>query len=164
MRQKGFTLIEMLVILAVGSVITTGALLTFYQVVWGTGRSNSQVIAATDVNQAALRLKKDLMMAHNTNLTENVTQSGSVLINWADLTGANITYHSISYTLSGTVLQRDYDDGVAVSIVGRHITYLAFTQNGRVINVAITATGTTVPQRSETLTFGVYRRSELVLE
>ncbi len=164
MRQKGFTLVEMLVILAVGSVITTGALLTFYQVVWGTGRSNSQVIAATDVNQTALRLKKDLMMAHETDLTDNVTQSGSVLLNWTNLTGGNITAHSISYTLSGTELQRDYDDGSVVSVVGRHITYLAFTQDGRVINVTINATGSGVPPRSQTLTFSVYRRSELVVE
>ena len=162
MRQKGFTLVEVLVVLAVGSVIATGALLTFQQITVGTGRSNSQVIAATDVNQAALRLKKDLMMAQETDLTDNVTQSGSVLLNWADLTGGNVTAHSISYTLSGTELQRDYDDGSVVSIVGWHITYLVFTQDGRVVDVTITASGSGVPQRSETLTFSVYRRSEVI--
>ena len=149
---------EVLVILAVGSVLTLGALLTFQQIVLGTGRSNSQVIAATDVNQAALMIKKDIMMAQSTNLTDNVSQPDSVLLDWIDSTGANSTAHSISYALSGIELQRDYDDGT-VSIVGRNITSISFTQNGRVVNVVITATSSGVPQRSKTLTFDVYMRT-----
>lgn len=157
MRQKGFTLVEVLVILAVGSVITLGALLTFQQIFVGTGRSNSQVIAVTDVNQAALRIKKDLIMAQNTDLTDNVTQSGSVLLGWTDYTG-NSTDHSISYALSGIELQRDYDG--TVSIIGRKITSISFTQDGRVVNVVITATSSTFPPRSKTLEFRVYKRAE----
>ncbi|MFC1874463.1 type II secretion system protein J [Chloroflexota bacterium] len=160
MRQKGFTLIEVLVVLAVGSVITMGTVLTFYQIVWGAGRSNSQIVASTDANQAALRVRKDLMMAHNTDMTDNVSQSGSVLLTWTDLTGDNYTDHSISYVLSGTELQRDYD-GV-VSITGRHITDITFIQDGRVVNVAITATGSGTPQRSVTLDFDVYKRAEVL--
>ena len=160
MRQKGFTLVEILVVLAVGSVITVGVLLTFQQITVGTGRSNSQVIATTDANQAALRLRKDLMMVQNTDLTDNVSRSGSVLLDWTDYVGDNSTDHYISYVLSGTELQRDYD-GV-VSIVGRHITDITFIQDGRVVNVAITATGSGAPQRSVTLDFDVYRRSSEV--
>ncbi len=156
MRQKGFTLVEILVVMGVGSVILIGALLSIQQVLVGTGRSNSQVIAATDVNQAALRIKKDLIMAQNTDLTDNVTQSGSVLLGWTDYTG-NSTGHSISYALSGIELQRDYDG--TVSIAGRKITSISFTQDGRVVNVVITATSSGVPPRSKTLTFNVYTRT-----
>ena len=63
MRQKGFTLIELMVTLAVSSVIIVGALAATHQVVLGTSRTNSQVVTLTDVHQAALRLKKDLEMA-----------------------------------------------------------------------------------------------------
>ena len=160
MKQKGFTLVEVLVVLAVGSVILMGVLLTFYQVVWGTGRSNSQVVALTDINNAALSIKKDLMMTQDTDLTDNVPQS-SVVLSWIDYTGfdsENLTSHSSSYTLSGTELLRTYDG--TVSIAGRNITSIDFTQNGRAITVVITATGSEVPQRSETLKFSAYIRAE----
>ena len=44
MRQRGFTLIEVLVALAIGSVLLTGGLLTVNQILVSTGRSNSQLI------------------------------------------------------------------------------------------------------------------------
>ena len=165
MRQKGFTLVELLVALAVSSVLLTGALLSFQQVVVGTGRSNSQVIALNDVNRAALAIRKDLMMTQSTDLTDNVSQSGSVWLGWTDYTGwaGDNATHSISYTLPGTVLQRTYDNGTP-SIVGRNITSIVFTQDDRVINVTITATSPGFPPRSETLTFGVYTRTEGVPE
>lgn len=160
MKQAGFTLIELLVTLAISSVILVGASMSFYQIVWGTGRNNSQVVALTDVNQAALAIKKDLMMTQSTNLTGEVPQS-SVTLSWTDYTGfssENNTSHNCQYTLSGTVLQRTYD-GV-MSIVARHITDLGFTQNGRVINVTITATGPSVPQKSATVEFSGFIRAE----
>ena len=162
MKQAGFTLIELLVTLAIGSVILVGVSMSLQQIVWGTGRNNSQVVALTNVNQAALAIKKDLMMTQSTNLTGEVPQS-SVTLSWTDYTGfssENSTSHNCQYTLSGTVLQRTYD-GV-VSIVGRHITDLGFTQNGRVINVTITATGPSVPQRSATVEFSGFIRAEVI--
>lgn len=164
MRQKGFTLIELLVVMAVGGVIMAGALGAIYQVIWGTARSNSQVVALTDVNQAALAIKKDLQMTQSSNLTDGVPQSSAGLA-WVDYTSFadadNQTAHNSSYTfsyaLSGTQLRRTYDG--TESIVGRNITFLEFTKNGRVINVVITATGSGPLPRSETLEFSVYMRT-----
>lgn len=162
MKQAGFTLVELLVTLAIGSVILVGASMSFYQIVWGTGRNNSQAVALTNVNQAALSIKKDLMMTQNTNLTDgNPVPQSSVTLSWTDYTGfssENSSSHNCQYTLSGTELRRTYD-GV-VSIVARHITDLGFTQDGRVINVTITATGPSVPQRSATVEFSGFIRSE----
>ena len=159
MRQKGFTLIEVLVVLAVGGVLMTGLVLSIHNIFWGTFRSNSQVVALTDLNHAALSIKKDLMMTQNTDLTDNVSQS-SVWLGWTDYTSfetGNLT-HSSSYALSGTELQRTYDG--TVGIAGRNITSLGFTKNGRVIDVVITAAGSRVPQQSETLEFSVLIRTE----
>ena len=158
MRQKGFTLVEVLVVLAVSGVLLTGLITSIFQVATFTDRSNSQVVALTDLNHAALSIKKDLQMTQNTDLADNVTQS-SVWLGWTDYTSfetGNMT-HSSSYALSGTELQRTYDG--TVGIAGRNITYLSFTQNGRVINVVITAAGSRDPQQSETLKFRVYLRS-----
>jgi len=162
MRQKGFTLIEVLVVLAVGSVILVGIVLSIHQVVWGTGRTNSQVVALTNVNYAALFIRKDIQMSQNTDLTDGVPRS-SVGLTWTDYTGfepEDERNHICTYALSdnGTELLRTYDG--TVSIVGRYITSLGFTQNGRVVNVVITATGTGFLQRSKTLEFSVYMRTE----
>jgi len=158
MKQKGFTLVEVLVVLAVGGVLMTGLLLSIHNVVFGTGRTNSQVVALMEVNNTALRLKKDIQMAHTVVL---LSPPSLVELGWTDYTGAqteNLT-HSITYELSGTKLLRTYDSG-NTSIVGRNIASVVFTEDGRVVNVVITATGSGFWQRSETLEFSVYRRSE----
>ena len=163
MRQKGFTLVEILVVMAVGGVILMGALLSVQQVLLGTDRSNSQVVALTDINQAVLAIKRDLIMTQETDLTDGdpVPQS-SVILSWTDYTSfgsENETRsHSSSYTLSGTELLRNYDG--TVSIAGRQITSIGFTQDGRVISIVITATGSGAAQRNETLKFSAYIRAE----
>jgi len=160
MRQKGFTLIEILVVMAVGGILMTGIVLSIYNVVWGSARSNSQVVALTDVNHAAWWLKKDIMMTQNTDLTDGVPQS-SVTLSWTDYTGfepEDARNHSSAYVLSGTELRRTYD-GI-VNIAGRNITSIDFTQDGRVVTVVITATGPGVSQRSETLKLIAYTRTE----
>ena len=160
MKQKGFTLIELLVALAVGGLVIMSAVAVIYQVMWGTSRTNSQVVALTDVHQAALRLKKDIVMAQTTDLTDGVPQASATL-SWTDYTSFDPEEnkdHTSSYELLDGELQRTYDG--TMSIVGRSITFLEFTQNGRVISVVITATEGDVTPRSETLEFSVYLRGE----
>lgn len=157
MNQKGFTLIEILVVMAVGGLVMAVALLSIYQIVWGAERSNDQVIALTDVNHAALWLKWDLQMTQSTNLTDGdpVPQS-SVSLNWTDYTGfvtANASAHSSNYTLSGTELLRTYDG--TTRIVGRHITSIGFIQNGSVVTCNLTATGPGILERVETLELNI---------
>jgi len=160
MGQKGFTLLELLVTIAVGSVILVGALATIHQVVWGTSRTNSQVVALTDTHYAALQLKKDLEMTQTTDLTDGIPQTSATL-NWTDYTSfeeEENKNHSSSYALVSGELRRTYDG--TMSIVGRDITSLSLTKSGRVINVAITATEGDITPRSETLEFSVYLRGE----
>ena len=176
MRQKGFTLIELLVALAVGSLVIVGALGAIYQVVWGTSRTNSQVVTLTDVHQAALRIKKDIVMAQldegdfpvdGTTAITLTPDGPTATLGWTDYTSfGNLEpeerIHSSSYDLlDDGKLQRTYDyekPSETTSIVGRNITYVNFTQDGRVINVVITATEGDFTPRSETLEFSVYLR------
>ncbi len=155
MRQKGFTLLELLVAMAVGGVVMAGALAAVYQVVWGTSRTNSQVVALNDVHQAALQLKKDLEMTQSADLPGGA----AINLSWTDYTSFDLEEnknHTSSYVLSNGELQRTYDG--TMSIVGRNITSVSFTQDDRVINVAITATAGDMSPRSETLEFSVYLR------
>ncbi len=141
--------------MAVGGVVMAGALAAVYQVVWGTSRTNSQVVALNDVHQAALQLKKDLEMTQSADLPGGA----AINLSWTDYTSFDLEEnknHTSSYVLSNGELQRTYDG--TMSIVGRNITYLGFTQDGRIINVVITATEGDITPRSETLKFSVYLR------
>ena len=176
MRKKGFTLIELLVALAVGGLVLMSAVAVIYQVMWGTSRTNSQVVTLTDVHQAALRLKKDLVMAQldegdfptdGTTVITLTPGGPTATLGWTDYTTLETEEnkeHTSRYDLLGNgELQRIYDQGElsqTTSIVGRNITYLNFTQDGRVISVVITATEGDVTPRSETLEFSVYLRGE----
>ena len=58
----------------------------------------------------------------------------------------------------GSELYRNYDG--TSTIVGRNISSIGITQDGRVINVVITSTKGGATPRSETLEFSVYLRGE----
>ena len=159
MGQRGFTLLEILVTLAIGSVLLGGAFLSVNQILVSTGRSNSQVVVLDEVHRAALRIKKDIQAHTSANLTD--LQYGSTTFSWIDQTGfapEDERNHNSIYSLSGTELVRTFDN--TPSILGRHITSLSFTDNGTYIYVVITATSSTFPPRSETLSFRVYQRTE----
>jgi hypothetical protein len=142
------------------------ALSTIYSVVVGSDRSRSQMVALTDVAQAARRIKEDLIMAQSTDLSLDPDSDPvpSISLTWIDQTrfgSSNPTAHTSSYLLSSNMmLQRTYDG--MLGIVGRNITSLGFTQNGRVINVVITATGPKIRQQKETLKFSVHMRPEVI--
>ncbi len=161
MKQKGFTLIELLVALAIGGVITWGIVVSIHQVVWGTGRTNSQVVALTDVHQAALAIKKDLQMAQSADF--DLPDGSAVKLNWIDYTSfeeENKSHSSTYALLDDGKLQRT-DESETTSIVGRNITSVDFTpdpEDDRVINVVITAAAGDMLPRSETLKFSVYLR------
>lgn len=171
MRQKGFTLIEVLVVMAVGGMLMVGVVASIFQVATGTSRSNSQGIVLTDVNRAAWHITKDLQMTQSTDMgfTEVpvvvvLSPESSVTLRWTDFTSAfepegAEKNHSSTYSLTDNgELVQTYDG--TVSIVGRHITYLRFTQQEPwVVNVVITSTGPTTQQRSKTLEFSVHMRS-----
>jgi len=168
MRQKGFTLVELLVALAVGSVVLMSAFGALNQVVFSTIRTRSQAIALNDVNFAAARIKEDIRMAMSTGLIdENPIPQSSLTLTWLDYTtdtgeGTDATLHSCIYTISGTELLRTYDG--AMSIVGRNITSIGFTRNGKLITCSITAIGTSVQERSMTLVFSVRLMPDTVWE
>lgn len=164
MRQKGFTLIEVLVAMAVGGILMAGVVLAIFQVSWGSLHTSDQVVALTDINYVALRIKKDLQMTQSTSLTDGGLTEETVTLGWTDYTSFESLEpqdHSSTYALSGTELLRTDEDNI-VSVVGRHITSIGFTQNGTVINCVITATGPGTSQQTETLEFSVKFRTEEV--
>lgn len=158
MKQSGFTLIEVLVILAIGSVLLTGALGGTYQIINSTIKSGGQNQVLIDVNRAALQIKKDIQAAQETDLEEGVSQNSTVL-SWINFVETDNNTHSSNYTLSGTNLVRVYDGSTGV--IGRYVTGISFTRTGRLIEVDLTATSNTTLPVSKSLEFSAYMRSEV---
>ncbi|MBI4283533.1 MAG: type II secretion system protein [Chloroflexi bacterium] len=165
MREKGFTFIELLVSLAVSSVILTVAVPGIYRVLVTTGKGSHQTVALTDINQAALAIKNDLLMAQATDLVDGAPKS-SANLTWIDYTTsfgtAGWTSHSSTYALSGKELRRTYYNGnnSTVSTVARNITSLSFTQNDKSVSVVIASNNTTSPAGVESIRFSVHLRPE----
>ena len=161
-RQKGFTLLELLLALVIGGAALTAALAVYFELMWGNGRIRSVALSGMDANNAALAIQKDLVMTQSSNLTDgDPTPQRSVTFSWTDYTGfesANFSTHYSSYSLAGTNLLRTYDG--APEIVGRKITYLGFTRQDRVINVVITSTDAGPPATDKTVEFSVLTRAE----
>jgi len=158
MTQKGFTLVEMLVALAVGSIILSSLLLSVFNIQVTNQRDNLRGIAVTEIHRAALQIKKDLQSHTTANVSD--LQVAPTTLEWIDETGytsANESHQSSSYSLSGKILSRNFQ-GVT-TILGRNIESVIFSDNGTHINVAITANKSKRPEYSETLFFSVSRRS-----
>ena len=164
MSRKGFTLIELLIGMAISTMIGAVSVPTIYTLIQGTARNNSQVVSLTDVNQATVRIERDLQMAQTTSLVDgdSVPQI-SVTLTWTDFSGESTSepvQHTSTYALTDTKLYRTYDG--AQTLAAAHVSSLGFTRNGRLVTVTITSTAPEFPHRSETLVFKVYLRSEAV--
>ncbi len=160
MKQSGFTLIELLVVVAISGVILTGAFAVLQQTMQGTFANNNKTVVLSDINDAALYIRRDIQMAQDTNLPVDGTPQNSVTFDWYDFTlfEADNISHSVDYTLSDTNLLRNYDD--IPSIIGRHITNISFSQDGEFINVSVTANVSGWHEKSKTLNFSIYMRGK----
>lgn len=160
MKQSGFTLIEVLVVVAISGVILTGAFAVLQQTMQGTFSNNNKTVVLSDINDAALYIRRDIQMAQETNLPVDGTPQNSVTFDWYDFTlfEADNISHSVDYTLSDTNLLRNYDD--IPSIIGRHITNISFSQDGEFINVSVTANVSGWHEKSKTLNFSIYMRGK----
>ncbi|MFC1953149.1 type II secretion system protein J [Chloroflexota bacterium] len=158
MTQKGFTLVEILLALAVGSVLMSAAVLTIYQVLVGTERNNAKAVVATEIQRSVFQIKKDIQSHTSANVSD--LQVGPTTFEWTDQSGwtaANESQQSRIYSLSGKELIRNADG--TTRILSRNIESLIFSDNGTHINVVITANNSTLPGRDKTLSFGVSKRT-----
>jgi len=162
MNQKGFTLMEILVVMLVGGMIMAAGLLSMYQTIWGTARTNDQVRALTEANVAAMWLKADLGMVQETSLVDGDPNPQSTLtMTWTDLTtsfdGQTVPVdHTIQYVLNGTNLVRTYDTNSKV--IARNITSVGFKRSGNYVSVSISAKGPGIIGQSRALAISVYSK------
>jgi prepilin-type N-terminal cleavage/methylation domain-containing protein len=85
-HQFGFTLIELVVAMAVGSLIATAASATIYQVLTNNSRNSAHLIAVTQAENAIHFLLRDAQMAQTVR-TDNLTGDRILELTWVDWDG-----------------------------------------------------------------------------
>ncbi|MFC2022255.1 type II secretion system protein J [Chloroflexota bacterium] len=155
-RQKGFTIVELVVALGISGLFIMLALQIYVNLSLDHSRNVNRLTANSDINQAITAIHQDLMVAQEISITDNLTT-----IEWTDYTG-NQTDHVVTYGFNGagsTILQRTYDGNL--QIVGRNISDLTFTSNNSTITVVITSAGTKPTQSGKTTEISVKIRGEI---
>ncbi|UCG09782.1 MAG: prepilin-type N-terminal cleavage/methylation domain-containing protein [Dehalococcoidia bacterium] len=161
MSQKGFTLLELLVSVAIAGLVMVAAVSVIFHIFYGGMRNSDQFIALNELAYITGLIKSDIQMAQYTSLTDgDPTPQNSLELMWVDYTSfttANESVHGVTYTLSGSELLRNYDGNAR--IIGRHITYLGFIQNDNIITCNVSASSSSFAERNKNLVFDVILRT-----
>ena len=136
--QKGVTLLELMVGLAITALVVSGVVGLIYHEFRGTAIAKSHVTAAHEIGNAARRISLDGTMAESTDLVEGVSPVDQLSLTWIERYDFVNIPHSSSYYLEGTQLRRDYDG--TVTTVARDISKIEFSQTDRLITVSISCT------------------------
>lgn len=141
MRQKGYTLIEILVALPIGAVLLLVVVASYFQIVQAKAEIGQKSIALAELDNAIHWLSGDLVMAQSTDLVEEAAPVSSMSLEWKDLThwaaDQGAIDHTISYVLFENQLQRNYDG--QFTIVARNITQADFSFANREFTVKLTS-------------------------
>ena len=149
--ERGFTLVELLVSLAIAALIV-GVLGTFIvQTLNLTTSGNDRLLVTDDLRTAGAWLTQDAQMA---DLTSSTAVATTLVLSWTDVySGVNVGYQS-TYAVSGSELLRGYGvrGSTPVTItVARHIASpdgVWFSISGGMLTATITATaGATTESR-----------------
>lgn len=170
MKEKGFTLMELVLTLAIGAIISTVAVISIFNLMDTSTRTQDVNKVMSDLDVAALQIRKDAFVLQDTNLSENITKTlnqaspgANISISWTDYSGyddPDARTHNIYYTLSDGLLRRvDTSANGTTTVVGRYITEFSITKSGRFLDIVITATSDTFPNVVRTLSFQTYTRS-----
>ena len=147
--------------MAIGGLIVPVVVSGIFTIIRGTDRINANLVVLQDIDGASAWINRDLSQALTTNLNDGETLP-TMRVDWVDQTGwatQSAEAHFVEYTLSGTVLKREYDG--ADQIVARRIADIQFSRSGKFITVAITSS---LRATTESLTYFVTPRTDGALQ
>ncbi len=154
--QRGITLIEMLVAVALVGIITGGITMAISQVLTISTRTSNHMVAVRQVQQAGKEVSKDTLEAQNVALGE--TSGFPLTLTWTDWDGPdNVVVYSIT---EDNKLQRSHSVNDGEPTVTRVAQYIDPDQtscvwSGGELTFAVTAT---VGGQSETREYEVEPR------
>lgn len=160
-NQSGFTLIEMIIVIAITGIIAGGIAAAVFQIFDVNGRSVVHMTAVKEVEDAAHWIIRDAQMAQNVNLT--APGGFPLTLTWVEWDN---TRNDVTYSLQNGELQRSHSingEPPTVTAVIRHINSDPQMTNVRfstgVLTFKITATISGFRSASESRSFEVIPRA-----
>jgi prepilin-type N-terminal cleavage/methylation domain-containing protein len=95
-NQRGFTLIELTMAIAIAGLISTGVTMTFYQVVTGGARANNRVTAISQVQHAGYWVTNNAQLAQDVIVNDADPTGFPLVLSW---TGWDNRKHEVTYSL-----------------------------------------------------------------
>ena len=136
-NQRGVTLIETLVALALVGMVTSLSGSALFQFLTQPQRQSGNTVAAYDVRNAAAWVLRDAQMAQTTDLVDEAAPVFSLSLGWTDPALEGGASHTVTYALSGSTLLRTYDgQGLAVA---HHVQSAGFSLSGSSIFFTVTS-------------------------
>ena len=173
MKQRGVTLIDLMVSLAILGTTMAVIFPATYQTVRGTGRLNENAVAVSDIELVSHWVTRDLVQGEATDLVDTAAPVPQVTVTWQDLTNWAVTEgtesHTLIYCYNATSttppcdaavtkeLRRDYDG--QVTNIGRYLTDVGFSRSGRVVTMTVTSSpGVFSPRATMTRSYSIALR------
>lgn len=136
--QRGFTLVEMLVVIAIVGIIAGGIATTISQTLNISTRSSNHMVAVRQVQQAGKEVRKDALQSQN--ITLGAYDGFPLNLSWTDF---NDVAHNITYTLEdGDLVRYALTGGNSTSVViARYIdsSETSCQKSGRKLTFEVTA-------------------------
>ncbi len=129
--QQGIMLIELLVAVGITAMITAVLGSTIFQVVGVSERGSNRLKVLHDLENAAHWINLDGGRAEASDLTPEPVDA--MTLSWME----GDEPHSVTYSLSGTNLQRNHNG--EVSTVARYVSSVGFSLSDGLITVAMTS-------------------------
>ena len=128
-RQDGITLVEMLVAVAISSMVAAGLGTALHQFLTTSERTRVAQGALHDVQNTGHWLTIDGKRATSTSLPDGSSDPNAMALAWT----LDSIVHTITYRRDGTELKRDYN-GAEITIA-RNVTDVSFSRSGQLITV-----------------------------
>jgi prepilin-type N-terminal cleavage/methylation domain-containing protein len=153
-RQRGFTLIELVIAVAITGAITSGIAMSIFQTLDYNARSNSRMVAIKQVEEAIHYISRDVQMAQIIEPEPAPDPDGFPLVlTWVEW--ENNIVNVVTYSIEGDELKRKHDVGGSTAsdrAVARHVdtssddTYCEFDETDWIFTLKITATVSGYPE------------------
>ncbi len=175
LSERGFTLVELLVSVAIMSLITLGATMSTFQIINVTRQSNDRVVAVRQVQNAGYWISRDTQMAEAVVVDDDPETPEFLTLNWTKWDydkKENSEYHEVTYSFQdspggvGKLLWREQSvkvgDGepeIQENLVAEYIDYdnTYATYDAPVLTVQIS---TSVGEATETREYQVKHRPD----
>jgi len=157
--QRGFSILELLLVMILTGLITTAITTTFFQVFNMNTRTANHMIAVSQVQQAGKLVSEDMLEAQADMIEDSPGPGEFLKLGWVSSQNASTEYEII-YTLEDGVLWRSETIGEGVPTTTRVAEYINADQTScvwgsGVLTFTVTAT---VGQESETRVYEVKPR------